>query len=184
MQFVGVVIACGTMWDFVTTFVGLADIFDVFSQEGDYPFVQLIFALVVSCVIMGFVLCTHYIWRQKEGDLITVILKATWLMCFVFDVWTALLGNKRLIFGGRAEDVKSMIVIGMLTIIITSSTILLSRIIGQKEEAERERKRDLRKAVEKEQPPAPAPAPAQAQIQTQAPAQTQDKKKDVKSYQF
>lgn len=147
MKFVAAAIACGVLWDFLTTFVGLADIFDVFSQEGDYPFIQLLFALVVACVIMGFVLCTHYIWRHKEGDLITVILKATWLMCFVFDVWTALLGNKRLIFGGRAEDVKSMIVIGMVTIIITSSTILLSRIIGQKEEAERERRREQEKEV-------------------------------------
>jgi hypothetical protein len=150
MQVVGAAIAFGALWDFITTFVGLADIFDIFSQEGDYPFIQLLFALAASSVIMGFVLCTHYLWKHEEGDMITVILKAAWLMCFAFDVWTALLGNKRLIYGGRVENVKSMIIIGMITIIITSSTILLSRIVGQKEEAERERNREQGRKKEKD----------------------------------
>jgi hypothetical protein len=149
MKFVAVAVALGALWDFVTTFVGLADMFDVFSQEGDYPFFQLIFTLVVSCVIMGFVLLTHHLWRQKEGDLISVILKATWFMCFIFDIWTALLGNKRFLFGGRAEDVKSVIIVAMVTLIITSSTVLLSRMLGQHEEAEQEKAR-AREQLERE----------------------------------
>jgi hypothetical protein len=141
MKFVGAAVACGAFWDFVTTFVGLADMFDVFSQEGDYPFVQLIFALAATCVIMGFVLCTHYLWANKDGDLISVILRGAWFLCFILDVWTALLGNKRFIFGGRAEDVKAMIIVGMVTLIMTSSTILLSRMLGQHEEAAREKEK-------------------------------------------
>jgi hypothetical protein len=143
MRLVAAAVACGAIWDFITTFVGLGEMFDVFSQEGDYPFLQLLFSLVVACVIMGFVLCTHYLWNIKDSDMITVMLKATWFICFVFDVWTALLGNRRFIFGGKPDDVKVIIGVGVVTLIMTSSTILLSRMIGEHE-------REQQKVKEKE----------------------------------
>jgi hypothetical protein len=122
------VIGLGALWDGFTTFVGIVQIFNINGLHG-VDMVQLVFAVVVSIVILGFLISTHIIWTFERDDLISLILKAAWVVCLVLDFYTAYIGNKAYVFGGRLETPAHSFGLLIITLLITISSVLLSRII-------------------------------------------------------
>src|SRR5665648_857633 len=90
MWLLAFIIGLGAMWDGLTTFVGIVQIFNITGLHG-VEVAQLIFAAVVSIVILGFLISTHIIWTFERDDLISLSLKAAWVLCLVLDFYTACL---------------------------------------------------------------------------------------------
>ncbi len=128
MWILAFVIGLGALWDGFTTFVGIVQIFNISGLHG-VDMVQLVFAVVVSIVILGFLISTHIIWTFEQDDLISLILKAAWVVCLVLDFYTAYIGNKAYVFGGRLETPAHSFGLLIITLLITISSVLLSRII-------------------------------------------------------
>jgi len=128
MWILAFIIGLGAMWDGFTTFVGIIQIFNITGLHG-VEVTQLIFAAVVSIVILGFLISTHIIWTFERDDLISLSLKAAWVLCLVLDFYTAYIGNKAYVFGGKLETPAHSFGLLIITVLITMSSVLLSRII-------------------------------------------------------
>ena len=132
MWIIGAIIGLGALWDGFTTFFGIAQIFNIMGGDVINP-MQILFAVVVATVILGFLIATHLIWTFEADDLVTMILKGAWVVCLVLDCYTAYIGNKYFVFGNRLETSSHHLGLIIITLLITISSILLSRIVMAKE---------------------------------------------------
>jgi hypothetical protein len=132
MWIIATIIGLGALWDGFTTFFGLVQIFNILGGDTVNP-AQIIFAVVVSVVILGFLIATHVIWSFETDDVVTLILKGAWLVCLVLDCYTAYIGNKFLVFNDTLETPAHHLGLVIVTLLITISSILLSRIVMGRE---------------------------------------------------
>src|SRR5690606_23352402 len=81
INLIALIAVLGAFWDGVTTLRGVAVIFELVAVTRINPF-HFGFAIVVTMTIFGFVIATHFIWSLKSDDLVTVLLRAAWVVCF------------------------------------------------------------------------------------------------------
>lgn len=129
MWFLAFIIGLGALWDGFTTFIGIVEIFNIAGGGAGVEVAQILFAIVVSIVIAGFLISTHIIWTFERDDLVTLVLKATWVVCLVLDFYTAYIGNKAYVFGGQLPTPAHTFGLIIITLLIALSSVLLSRII-------------------------------------------------------
>jgi hypothetical protein len=132
MWIIGTIIGLGALWDGFTTFFGIVQIFNILGGDVVNP-MQVVFAIVVALVISGFLVATHLIWTFETDDVVTLILKGAWLVCLVLDCYTAYIGNKYFVFNNNLETSAHHLGLVIVTLLITISSILLSRIVMMKE---------------------------------------------------
>jgi hypothetical protein len=132
MWIIGAIIGLAALWDGFTTFFGIVQIFGILNGDVINP-MQIMFAVVVSLVILGFLIATHLIWAYETDDVVSLILKGAWLVCLVLDCYTAYIGNKFFVFGNNLETPAHHLGLIIVTLLITISSILLSRIVMAKE---------------------------------------------------
>jgi hypothetical protein len=132
MWFIAAIIGLGALWDAFTTFFGIVQVFNILGGEVVNP-AQIIFAIVVSLVILGFLISTHVIWSFETDDVVTLILKGAWLVCLVLDTYTAYIGNKFFVFNNNLETASHHLGLIIVTLLITISSLLLSRIVMARE---------------------------------------------------
>jgi hypothetical protein len=132
IKLVAIIVGLGALWGGFTTFRGVADVFELVTVSRINPF-QFSFALVVTLVVSGFVIATHIIWSFKSDDLITLILKLAWVGCFVIDIYTSLVGTRYYVFDNQVDTPAKALSLLVVTFLISTSTILLSRILLAKD---------------------------------------------------
>lgn len=132
VRLVIVVLVFGSLWDFFTTLRGVADFFDLPVDPKINP-AQFTFGLVVTILISGFVIASHLIWKLQGDDLPTLLLKAAWGACIAIDLFTSWEGTKRFVFYGDEPDMAQSIGLALVTALIVSSTLLLSKLLLAKE---------------------------------------------------
>jgi hypothetical protein len=132
MWFIAAIISLGALWDGFTTFFGIVQVFNILGGDSIQP-MQVMFAVVVSVVILGFLIATHVIWSFETDDIVTLILKGAWLVCLVLDCYTAYIGNKFFVFNNDLETPAHHLGLIIVTLLITISSILLSRIVMSRE---------------------------------------------------
>jgi hypothetical protein len=132
MWIIAVIVGLGALWDGFTAFFGIAQIFGILNDGPINP-LQVIFAAVVSMVILGFLVATHIIWSYEGDDLVSLILKGAWVVCLVLNCYTAYIGNKHFVFGSDGLNGSHQFGLVIITLLITLSAILLSRIMMMRE---------------------------------------------------
>lgn len=132
MWIVVLIIGLGALWDGFTTFFGIVQLFDIFAAAKVNPF-QVIFAVVVSLVVFGFIIATHVIWSFTDDDLVTLLLRIAWFICLGLDIYTSLLGNRHYVFNDRVDTGAHVIGLFVVTFLITAASILLSRLLLSKD---------------------------------------------------
>jgi hypothetical protein len=132
MWIIASIIGLGALWDGFTTFFGIVQVFGILSGDYVNP-IQVMFAVVVSLVILGFLVATHLIWAYDSDDVVSLILKGAWVVCLVLDCYTAYIGNKFFVFANNLETPAHHLGLIIVTLLITISSILLSRILMSKE---------------------------------------------------
>ncbi len=128
IKFIAIVLSLTAGWDAFTTFLGVAGFFDFPINTKLNP-AQFWFVLVVTMVVFGFVIATHYIWSLKSDDITVLILKGAWAVCVVIDLFTTWAGTKRFVFPDSDNDFGQGGGLLVVTGLIVASTILLSRLI-------------------------------------------------------
>jgi hypothetical protein len=132
MWVIGAIVGLAALWDGFTTFFGIVQIFNILGGDVINP-LQIMFAVVVSLVISGFLVATHLIWAYESDDVVSLILKGAWMVCLVLDCYTAYIGNKYFVFANNLETGAHHLGLVIVTLLITMSSILLSRIVMAKE---------------------------------------------------
>jgi hypothetical protein len=122
----------GGLWDFFTTLRGVADFFDLPIDPKINP-AQFTFGLIVTIVVSGFVLASHLIWNLKSDDVPTLLLKTAWGACIAIDLFTSWEGTKRYVFYGEDGDPARGIGLAVVTALIVSSSLLLSKLLLAKD---------------------------------------------------
>lgn len=128
IKLIALIAGLGAFWDGVTTFRGVADIFELVTVTRINPF-HFGFAIVVTMTIFGFVIATHFIWSFKSDDLVTVLLRAAWVVCFILDLYTSLVGTRYFVFRDAVDTPAKVFGLLLVTFLISASSILLSRIL-------------------------------------------------------
>lgn len=132
IKLVALIVGLGAFWDGFTTFRGVTDLFDLVTVTRINPF-HVGFAFVVTMVIFGFVVATHLIWSFKSDDLVTLLLKVAWIICFAIDLYTSLIGTRYYVFNGAVDTPAKMLGLLLVTFLISASSVLLSRILLAKD---------------------------------------------------
>jgi tryptophan-rich sensory protein len=132
IKFVALIVSLGAFWDGFTTFRGVADLFDLVTVSKVNPF-QFSFALVVTMVVFGFVIATHLIWSFTSDDLVTLVLKIAWVLCFVVDFYTSLVGTRYYVFNDDIDTPAKAMGLLLVTFLVSASSILLSRLLLAKD---------------------------------------------------
>ncbi len=132
VRLVTIILILGGVWDFLTTLRGVADFFDLPLDPKFNP-AQFTFGLVVTMVIFGFVLASHLIWNLKSNDFPTHLLKAAWAACIAIDLFTSWEGTRRFVFDGDDTDPARGIGLALVTALIVSSSLLLSKLLLAKD---------------------------------------------------
>ena len=122
----------GALWDLFTTFHGVSYYFDLPMNPKINP-AQFFFALAVTMVVFGFVIATHFIWSVKQDDTPMLILKAAWALCIVLDLVTSWEGTSHYVFYGDDGDPVRGLGLALVTALIVSSSIFLSRLVLAKD---------------------------------------------------
>jgi hypothetical protein len=126
----------GALWDLFTTFHGVAYYFDLPMNPKVNP-AQFLFALVVTMVVFGFVMATHFIWNVTQDDVPMLILKAAWGICVAVDLVTTWEGTRRYVFYGDDGDPARGLGLAIVTALIVSSSLFLSRLLLAKDPKEK-----------------------------------------------
>lgn len=126
-----VVISLGALWDGYTSFYGIVEFYDLFMNYHNVA--RIVFALVVALVILGFMIATHLIWNPVEKITpINLLLKGTWVLCFVLDLYTSFIGNKFYVFGDMVDSFGKVVGLAIVSFLVTTSSVLLSQLIAGK----------------------------------------------------
>jgi hypothetical protein len=128
VRVVTIVLFLGALWDYFTTFRGVADFFDLPTNPNINP-AQFTFGLAVTTMIFGFVIASHLIWNLKADDLPTLLLKVAWVTCIAIDLFTSWDGTKRFVFYGDDGDAARGIGLAVVTALIVTSSLLLSKLL-------------------------------------------------------
>jgi tryptophan-rich sensory protein len=115
------------LWNLFTIYYGVADYFDLPLKPEINP-EQFVFGLVVTLLVFGFVIATQLIWNLKQAELPTLLLKGAWAVCVAVNLITCWEGTKRYIFYGDDNDPGKGVGLAVVTALIVSSSILLSKI--------------------------------------------------------
>ncbi len=129
-----VVFLIGTVWELCTTFLGIISItggkeftISTASLSNIDQFGIYAMALVGSGIVFGFNLATPAIWEEaREGTWTWMVL---WFPCIVFDFFTSLAGNYRLIPSSRADNISATAVVWFITILVIISPMMLRYLI-------------------------------------------------------
>lgn len=132
MPVIALIIGLAALWDGFTTLFGIDEILGIFSADPVNP-VKATFAVVVSLVVFGFMIATHWIWTFTADDLITLLLKLAWFLCFMIDLYTSVRGNIYYVFDGNVNTATEHFALIIVTFLITTSTILMSRLLLAKD---------------------------------------------------
>ncbi|MDX2264269.1 MAG: hypothetical protein NW215_04800 [Hyphomicrobiales bacterium] len=132
MIIIALIIGLGALWDGFTTLFGIDEILGVFSAREVNP-IKATFAVVVSLVVFGFMMATHWIWTFTADDLITLLLKVAWFLCFGIDLYTSVRGNSYYVFDNNVDTSAEVLGLILVTFLITTSTILMSRLLLAKD---------------------------------------------------
>jgi len=132
VRLVAVSLIIGALWDLFTTFHGVAYYFDLPMNPKINPG-QFMFAIAVTMVVFGFVIATHFIWTIKQDDIPMHILRAAWGLCIVIDLVTSWEGTRHYIFYEDDGDPARGAGLAMVTVLIVSSSIFLSRLVLSKD---------------------------------------------------
>jgi hypothetical protein len=132
IKLVAFIVSLGALWDGFTTFRGVADVFDLASGQRINA-IQFTFTLIVTLVILGFVVATHLIWSFKTEDPVTLLLKGAWVLCFIIDLYTSLIGTSYYVFNNEIDSSVKAIALIVVTFLISASSVLLSRILLAKD---------------------------------------------------
>jgi hypothetical protein len=137
VRLVALGLVLGALWDVFTTFHGVAAFFDLPMDPKINP-VQFAFGMVVTMVVFGFVMATHLIWAtksdksEKPEELPALLLKAAWAACIAIDLFTSWQGTKSYVFYGDEGDPARDGGLAVVTALIVSSSIFLSRLLLDK----------------------------------------------------
>jgi hypothetical protein len=138
LRLVAIGLVLGAAWDVFTTFHGVAAFFDLPMDPKINP-VQFTFGLVVTMVVFGFVMATHLIWSVKAEETPALLLRAAWAACIAIDLFTSWEGTRSYVFYGEEGDAARDIGLAVVTALIVSSSIFLSRLLleekGKKKES-------------------------------------------------
>lgn len=132
IKLVALIVGLGALWDGFTTFRGVADLFDLTESTSINPY-QASFTFIVTMTIFGFVIATHLIWSFKSDDIITLLLKIAWFLCFAVDLYTSLLGTRHYVFNDVVDTPAKSLGLLLVTFLISASSVLLSRILLAKD---------------------------------------------------
>jgi tryptophan-rich sensory protein len=122
----------GALWDVFTTFHGVTAFFDLPMDPKINP-VQFVFGLVVTMMVFGFVMATHLIWANgKSEETPALLVKAAWAACIAIDLFTSWEGTKSYVFYGDEGDAARDIGLAVVTALIVSSSIFLSKLLLEK----------------------------------------------------
>ena len=110
-----------TIWDTVTTIYGTTTILG----KGA---IQIILSVLFGVLITSFLFRTIPIIRNTSEDIIPVGAKVLWFLAFLYDLYTAFVGNMDLVLGETATGVQKVIIAVGLTIFICSAPIGLSKL--------------------------------------------------------
>jgi len=132
VRFIALVLLLGAIWDAFTTFRGVAEFFDLAMTAKLNP-TQFIFAFVVTFVVFGFVMASHFIWSFKAEDITAILVRIAWGLCLVIDLYTSWRGTKTYVFADADTDGAQAGGLVLVTFLIVSSTLLLSRILLAKD---------------------------------------------------
>jgi hypothetical protein len=123
-----VVVSIGALWDGYTSFFGIAEFYELLTNNQDVR--RLIFAGVAATIIVGFMVATRLIWSSAEkNNAITMLLKGAWVICFLIDLYTSYVGTRYYIFGDMVESGADMVGLVLVSFLVTSSSVLLSQLI-------------------------------------------------------
>ncbi len=129
---VALIIGLGALWDGFTTLFGIDEVLMIFSADPVNP-IKAAFAVIVSLVVFGFMIATHWIWTFTSEDLITLLLKIAWFLCFAIDLYTSVRGNSYYVFDNKVDTGAEQFALIIVTFLITTSTILMSRLLLAKD---------------------------------------------------
>ncbi len=132
MPIIALIIGIGALWDGFTTLFGIDEVLTIFSATPVNPF-KAVFAVIVSLVVFGFMIATHWIWTFTADDLITLLLKIAWFLCFTIDLYTSVRGNSYYVFDNNVNTSAEYFGLVIVTFLITTSTILMSRLLLAKD---------------------------------------------------
>lgn len=118
----------GALWDVFTTFYGVTSYFDL-PMDPDVNPVQFAFAGAVTGVVFGFVIATHLIWKIERKDVPSLLLRGTWAACVAIDLITSWEGTRRFVFYGDDGDAARGMGLAVVSVLIVSSTVFLSRLM-------------------------------------------------------
>jgi tryptophan-rich sensory protein len=135
LRLVALGLILGALWDVFTTFHGVAAFFDLPMDPKINP-AQFAFGLVVTMVVFGFVMATHLIWTTKAEETPALLLKAAWAVCIAIDLFTSWQGTKSYVFYGDEGDAARDIGLAVVTALIVSSSIFLSRLLLEEKKKE------------------------------------------------
>jgi hypothetical protein len=131
VRLIALILVAGGIWDFFTTFIGVAKFFDLAMDAKINP-AQFTFAMVVTLVIFGFVIASHLIWSLKSDDIPSLLLKAAWFICVVIDFLTSWYGTASYVFSD-IDDARQAGGLLLVTFLILMSSILLSKLLLAKD---------------------------------------------------
>ncbi|OCR00283.1 hypothetical protein BCD67_25090 [Oscillatoriales cyanobacterium USR001] len=125
--------AVGTLWDFVTTFLGVVSIvagpkFSISLNNIDSNTYGIYgIAFVSTVIVFCFNLLTINVWKDAREGQWTLL--APWLACVVFDFFTSLSGNYTFILPARQNEIGVIGVIWFTTLLTTISPMSVRYLI-------------------------------------------------------
>lgn len=143
LPFLRITLILGTLWDVITSFLGIAGLLGVTNSRNiDISAIGIcVTAIVGSLIILALSLYSEEIW-SKEKDLEGQLLKIAHILTVFFDAYTSFLGtaqnlilrgNKSIFLTVGMSEVLSEVggeeifVLLVVTLLITASPIVLSR---------------------------------------------------------
>jgi tryptophan-rich sensory protein len=128
VRIVSILLVLGSLWTLFTTFRGVSDYFDLPVDPKINP-AQFAFGLMVTLVVFGFVVATQLIWNLKADDVPALVLKAAWAVCVLIELLTSFEGTTRYVFQGDDSDAIRGVGLAVVTALVVSSTMFLSRLL-------------------------------------------------------
>lgn len=140
----------GTLWDWITTFIGILIILLLGNPNGYSVITMAIatsIALIGTLIIAALAAATRPIWKRRQGNstetLSVLLLRGIWLLAIAMDLWTSLTCNAWFIASQRPQNTLALanllqslrpgqlIIVLFVTLITGVSAILSSSLRNQ-----------------------------------------------------